>query len=505
MNLKLTRIIVLAGLGVLRLAAPESFCSVAAAQTATVGGGLDCNGWSPISPNVTHTWPCIDPHSMNTSKFLDNGWYIGHDEPGVQFFSTRPGSGSNMAWRIRLPQQDPIPTQSGSSVATFELTRGYVFGLALCDPRSYPQQPCTPDSDSNTSVIVPTDAGSAGLELFFFPPGYPPLFNQLSCDTKHWCAGLGINSLECDFNFNCNPNCTEPGNGALLQDNGIPTGPPGPGEQTDATYTPNAHTLLMNPGDDVVVVIRDTQDGVLTLVIDLTTGKEGFMVASAQNGFGDTDFNTCQTYPFSFHPEFSTASPQNGVPWAAQFVNVNFWAETGHFELGANADADADDSDCFTGPTIAGCLLFNSGGDLDYDGPEYLPDWPDGSRKHPSPVLIGALNGKGIGPMSADPSGFEYSYPYPTLQFKTSIALSETGCSFTDGVGCVVPPPGAAFYPFFSQLGSGSGCRMTIGNDIPGLTTNDFGKDAQYGASAEMFGYYGFGNFGPMIPNPCIP
>jgi len=77
----------------------------------------------------------------------------------VQFFSTRPGSGNNMAWRIRLPQQDPVPTQSGSSVATFELTRGFVFGLALCDPLSNPQQPCTPDSDSNTSLIVPTDAG----------------------------------------------------------------------------------------------------------------------------------------------------------------------------------------------------------------------------------------------------------------------------------------------------------------------------------------------------------
>jgi hypothetical protein len=243
----------------------------------------------------------------------------------------------------------------------------------------------------------------------------------------------------------------------------------------------------------------------LTAIIDLTTGKEGYMVASAANGFRNSDYSTCQTHPFSFHPEFSTASPQNAVPWTALFGNVTFATEMGHFELGANADADSDDSECFNGPTIAGCLDFSSGGDLDYDGPPYLPDWPDGSRKHPSPVLIGALNGRGVGPMSSTYDGSEYSDPYPTIQFKTDVPLSESYCNFGSGVGCVVPPTQAAFYPFYSQLGRGSDCRMTIGNDIPGLTTNDFGKDTQYGSYALVDGYYGFGNFGPMIPNPCTP
>ena len=68
---------------------------------------------------------CTDPHSAIGSRFTDNGWYIGHEEPSVQFFSTRPGSGNNIVWRIRLPERDPVPTQSGSSVATFELTPAF--------------------------------------------------------------------------------------------------------------------------------------------------------------------------------------------------------------------------------------------------------------------------------------------------------------------------------------------------------------------------------------------
>jgi len=497
------RITLLLCLAILGLAAPGNLRFAALAQTATVGGGLDCNGWSPISPNVKRNMACSDPRSMKTTRFLDNGWYIGHDEPSVQFFSTRPGSGNNMVWRIRLPQRDPVPTQSGSSVATFELTPTFWFALALCDPNSYPQQPCTPDSDSNTSVIVPTDAGSAVLELQFYPPGWPPLTNQISCDSTHWCAALNVDSLECDFNLNCNPNCVEPVNFALLQNDGIPVGPVAPGQQTSATYTPNGHTLMMNPGDDLVILIRDTPLGLLTLVSDLTTGREGFMVASAGNGFRNTNYSTCQTTPFTFHPEFSTASPQNGVPWASLYDNVNFAVETGHFELGANGDTDADDSDCFSGPMIAGCADYASGGDLDYDGPPYLPDWPDGSRNHPSPVLIGALNGRGFGPMSSSLNGLTYSDAYPTIQFKTNVPNSDSNCNF-DGVGCVVPPTGAAFYPFYNQVGTGTPCRLTFGNDIPGRTTNDFGKDAQYGSYTFLAGF-GFGNFGPMLANPCTP
>jgi hypothetical protein len=237
-------------------------------------------------------------------------------------------------------------------------------------------------------------------------------------------------------------------------------------------------------------------------VIDLTTGQEGYMVAGAHNGFANTDPNSCQTTPFNFHPEFSTAAPQNVATWTALQANVNIAVETGHFEF---PDGDGDDSDCVAGPTIAGCLDVASGGDLDFDGPPYLPDWPDGSRRHPSPILIRAFNNRGVGPMSfSSDNPFDLPHGYPNMQFKTDVALSDYACDATTGAGCVVPPNGAVFYPFFSQLGSGATCSFAFGNDIPGKTTHDFGKDAQYGPFISAPTVV-FGNAGPVIPNPCAP
>jgi hypothetical protein len=221
------------------------------AQTTAVGGGLDCNGFSPISKNVRTYMACTDPHGQNGGRFYDNGWYIGHDEPSVQFFSSRPNSGNNMVWSITLPERDPIPTQSGTRVATFELTPAIWTSLALCDSNSYPQNACKPDSDSNTGTGLSTDAGSAVLELQFYPPGWGP---QISCTgpgahSTQWCAALTIDSLECNYNFAvCNANCEEPLNFAFLQDNGIPTGPAAPGEQNNASFTSNSHTLFMIEG-----------------------------------------------------------------------------------------------------------------------------------------------------------------------------------------------------------------------------------------------------------------
>ena len=490
-------------------------CAVmCSAQTKAVGGGLDCNGFSPISKNVKPYMACTDLHGANGGRFYDNGWYIGHDEPSVQFFSNTPKSGNNMAWVITLPEQDPTPTQSGSSIATFELTPAVWLSLDLCDPNSYPQNPCKPDSDSNTGTGLTTDAGSAVLELQFYPPGWGL---QISCTgpgahETQWYAALNIDSLECTFNFAmCNANCEEPANFAFLQDNGVPTGPAAPGEQNAATFTPNSHTFFMNPGDKLLIIIKDTPQGLLTFVRDLTTGKKGFMVASRKNGFANTNISNCQTTPFDFHPEYSTAKPENLVPWASLELNVNIAVESGHFELGANGDSDIDDQPCFPGPTIAGCLADAIGGDLDFDGPPYLADWPDGSTNHPSPILVGAFSGRGIGPMSFNDHGRgegdpPYSNAYDTLQFETDIPQSEVltvpPCNTATGVGCVVPPVGAAFYPFYSQLGSGDGCLFTFGNDIPGRTTNDFGKDAQYGSPSARFG----GTLASgVMTNPCTP
>jgi hypothetical protein len=302
---------------------------------------LDCNGWSkaytPANPAMRMF--CTDPLSTKggygAHRFYDNGHYVGHDEPSVKFISAVPGSGNTMTYAMRLPK-DPAaaPTPSGSVTDYEELSVAPWFGLPICDPNSYPQNPCTPDSDSNSgSISNPSAAGSAFMELQFYPPGWTPFTDAGSCSRTQYCAALNIDSLECTFGFAfCNSNCIEPVNFSYLQTNGVPPGPPAPQDPNAYTWLGNAKTLRMNPGDVVVVSITDPPGGLTATVRDLTTGQKGYIQASARNGFANTSLATCAGTPHTFHAEYSTARKQNQVPWAALEGGVLMEQEIGHFE-----------------------------------------------------------------------------------------------------------------------------------------------------------------------------
>jgi hypothetical protein len=304
-------------------------------------GMMDCNGHSPMFQSVrAHGGAnCADPLAMydgKPSRFLDNGHYVGHDEPSVKFISSAPGSASDMTYFMRLaidPKAKPTP--SSPKVSRYaELSPAPWFGLPLCDPRSYPQNPCTPNSDANHGEINnPQGAGSAFMELQFYAPGFQPFVDAQSCDATHYCAALTIDSLECTFGFaTCNNNCIEPINFAYLQMNGVPAGPPSPQRVDLNSFTPNGQTLLMNQGDVLQVTIKDTPNGLLTRINDLSTGRSGFMVASARNGFMNSSIADCSGTPFDFHAEYSSAQQQNQVPWAALEGGVLMQQELGHFE-----------------------------------------------------------------------------------------------------------------------------------------------------------------------------
>jgi hypothetical protein len=541
---------------------------------------VDCNGLSPSYRPVKLTMAglCTDAISREDGKparFEDNGRYIGHDEPSVKFISSTPGTGNHMTYYMQLPV-DPkaAPTLDGSVSDYAELSPAPWFGLPICDPKSYPQNPCTPDSDSNTGLGASTDAGSAFMEMQLYPPGYQPWISAPSCDATHYCAALNIDSLACTFGFSfCNANCEEPVNFAWIQRDGVPAGPPSPQLTNHQTQTPNSETLMMNQGDSLRLTIEDTSDGLKIVIDDLSTGQSGFMVASAANGFMNTDASSCNGTPFSFHPEYSTASPQNQVPWAALEGGVLMEDELGHFEtcasvsdplaIGGNpllpfdpetfqtchggseggtdtagegpcdfstgvctnpttegggacptnnffsgAACEFEDGTCVpAGPRpvspdvttggvstiswpIAGCEdNVTQNGDLDFDGTSYQPDYPDGTTNHPTPFRYeGPYNAAGK--------------PYPQIQFETNVAASEINCDVVSGNGCKALPDGAAFYPFWSigkqtlphgfpaspNSGNSSGnsnkqnvCLWNFGNDIAGVTTDDFGKTAEYG------------------------
>ena len=162
--------------GVTASAAPAAVKSVRPNAT----GLLDCNGYSKIQKALTRKLACTDIRGITrySPRFYDNGHYIGHDEPSTRFISHRPGSGNNVTFTERLPM-DPtaMPTTShpGHDVTHwFELSVAPWFGMSMCDPNSYPQTKCTPNSDSNAPQGAFPGGGGAFMEMQFYPPGFAP-------------------------------------------------------------------------------------------------------------------------------------------------------------------------------------------------------------------------------------------------------------------------------------------------------------------------------------------
>ncbi len=506
--------------------------ATAATRTASAGvvapravGELDCNGLSPIQKPVKNVLMCADPRGTWDDRFYENDHYIGHDEPSVRFISNRPGSGNNVSYTERLPVEPrklPTVRSPGHDVThTFELTIAPWFSITVCDPDSTPLLRCAPESDANAPRGSYPGAGAAFVELQFYPPGFGPFADNISCDNTHWCSALTIDSLECQgsgLNAGpCNNDCPEPVNFGFIQDNGVPTGPPSPQLSDQATVTPNRHTLLMSPGDIINVRMFDARirggRALEAKITDYTTGQRGYMIASAANGFMNTSPTTCDGTPFNFQPEYSSAAAQNVIPWGFGPYMINDEYEIGHFEpctkvtgpqttpLGSINDTyylnctgpyesepdsgsslEPDDSPCYPfGDThggtsapnlVTGCDVFTDAiGDLDYDGTPYYPDWPDSitPNRFPSPFLQLQPTTQG-------------GHQYPEIQFVTDSSATQfnTDCNPVTGTGCVLPPKGPGhFYPYFTLARVGPFCVWEFGNMRNG---NTFGGDAQYGS-----------------------
>ena len=480
------------------------------------------------------------------------------DSPTLTFLSSAPGSGDNATWKVTLPRDPsamPGVAHPGSDVSHwFELAADAHFSMAVCDPSSYPQLPCTPESDANApacpslaTTCSPNSypgGGSAEAQVQLYSPGEAPFIDAESCDNTHWCAGLRIQSLICTVGFHsCNIRCEEPVNFAFIQTNGTPTGPPAPQQSDAASSEPNAHTLLMNPGDQLTIHMFDAAapavptssipagKALKAVVDDLTTGTTGYMQASAANGFGPTGIDACEGGLYNFEPEYATASRGNTSPWSPLQGDIAAGFDIGAFEpctsatnqsgegAGGSGDpiysactspyesggegSEPQDAPCFPGGDthgtldspgneITGCLV--AAGDLDFDGSSYWTEWPTGLS--PTSVYPGAL-------LESAPTSNGHRYAQWFAQ--TDVALDESSCqnSATKTSGCTVPPPGPGkFYPYFSQIKSGSSCSFALGNLSKGSGVVDFGGAAQYGSDQDAA--LGFPEFeGPTYDNTC--
>jgi len=522
----------------------------------------------------SHASLCADTFDKTTAE------YVGHDEPSLQFKSGEPGSGNDITYHIRLPKDPKQQPKADGSGGTwnFELRPTFWFGLTLCDSESAPEftKVCVADTDANDLVgtdptkpdYIGKHPGNAFMELQFYGPGYVPQFEGFGCTARQYCAAMTIDSLDLDQNRGV-PNTAacdnfilggiEPINWAYITRDGVSQAPADP-LFTGTFDNPNltavnpdvTKDLLMSPGDRITIHMHDTPAGFRVDLVDETTHQSGSMTASVANGFAHVlftpDADTCTSAPYAFHPEYSTANPR-GNTWSAHTYNVAYSDEIGHFEhcnaLDANFncavpgsdDATLDDDDVFCVPGEDSLLVKINGcfaSDLDFDGPSYQNDWPGTNpnvkldqRLHPEPLLF----------TSATTNG---GHEYPTIAFEADMPAFEDTCDTVTGVGCVNPPPGSEFYPFFStrRLDDDEGdddvfssdkrgndkkrdgdrdkdgpCTWQEGgNFIPG-TTNNFG-----GSAATEFGHListtfpvagfttveRFENFNSGdIPNPC--
>ena len=89
--------------------------------------------------------------------------------------------------------------------------------MALCDNQSAPEfthDECVANSDANIfdgnklnqPDYIGFHPGTAFLELQFYPPGWVPFDEAISCDATKWCAAMAIFSLNLDMNNNINNN-----------------------------------------------------------------------------------------------------------------------------------------------------------------------------------------------------------------------------------------------------------------------------------------------------------
>ena len=445
---------------------------------------------------------CADPGD----GLVNNGYYIGHDEPALLFYSATAGSGNSASYFVTLPIE---PSGSAGTVPSFSLYTAFWFGMALCDSQSAPEfthAECTPDSDSNIfNGSDPTKSDYAGhrpggayMELQFYPPANS-FQNPPSCDASHWCAAMNVDSFSADQttipetfnNFDCeNKYHDEPVNFAWVTRSGNATASSALILSSFGRAPVTSDVLKMNPGDSVSIDMSDTPSGFHVAITDFTTGQQGTMVANAAHGFQQVVFDpsaeSCTTNPYTFHPMFATSNENTRV-WTAHTYNVAFSMEIGHQDQ----------------------FGYNGGGDTTFSGPSYLHDWSGSlppasdSTVHPTSVAFPS-------PLFMPSSG-NGSDQYDRVAFEADMPLIEDqqDCSTKDGSNCTNPPSAANFYPIYSAAKSLLSCNWHFGDTQIVGTTNLFGGDAaaEYGAILDTF-FPGLGfrfeNYRNVLSNnPC--
>ncbi len=151
-------------------------------------GELDCNGLSPIQHSVKQGLPCLDPRGPGNSRFEESGHYIGHDEPSVRFISSQPGSGNNITFNERLPVEPAkLPTVRHPGKDVTHYVRAEPGAVVLhhgVRPEFRAAAALQGRVGRQRAAGSYPGAGAAFVELQFYPPGFAPFTDAISCDNS---------------------------------------------------------------------------------------------------------------------------------------------------------------------------------------------------------------------------------------------------------------------------------------------------------------------------------
>jgi hypothetical protein len=239
-------------------------------------------GWSPAKPAdstnesgslsspVFSSGHCAGLYPITGNKtYYDN--CVGHDEPGIQFYSNLPGSAGNWTWNVTLPiGSGPSRNQSNLYVAVW-------FGLTLSDPLAWMNQ--------------------CFLELQFYPDSS---FSGSTEVSGQWVGAAVAWQIEAATGYE------DPCYYSELYNNGIP----GPG------------VFNMTQGDRLTVTMSGwptSPYGENLTVVDHTSRQRSNL----------TLFDPYGNFPLN--PAYSTNSFENGLQWTpgGEYPAV-FAFETGH-------------------------------------------------------------------------------------------------------------------------------------------------------------------------------
>ena len=180
----------------------------------------------------------------------------------------------------------------------------------LCDPNSDPQLPCTPRSDANAPRGSYPGGGAAFMELQFYPPGLRPVPRLDQLRQHALVLGAHHRQLECTATDRALQRQLHRARELRLHpDQRRPHRAAQPAAvQQPATFTPNSHTLLMNPGDKIAIHMFDAKvpggHALEATERDHTTGRERHDDRVGRERLHEHELADCSGTRFNFQPEY---------------------------------------------------------------------------------------------------------------------------------------------------------------------------------------------------------